>query len=263
MDQGMTPIQARDLVDKFLINYSDLTDFEKSLKKGFFPFYSWSRHAIPLMFETLVQDPTKFSSIAKAKKAIEDQARAGDGPEDRILPEYIREGVGVRYRQDEDGNYEYFVLNNWLPQTMLSEIDSFEELPKMVTDQLGPLWKAPVEMLFQRYVFYDREFTAGKKDFAGVRLQDWQIALLRNIRALSVIDRFKRENNPGMAANVLRALTGINLVKVDLDRANVAYQAQRRRKAQELQRAIQDANEGGHPEEAAVLMKQLEELLRR
>lgn len=79
----------------------DLTAFEKKYMRRIFPFYSWTRKAIPLMIESAIKNPGKTMLYPKTMLALQEGAgieSEGVGnpfPSDQLFPEWIRnKGIG-------------------------------------------------------------------------------------------------------------------------------------------------------------------------
>lgn len=79
----------------------DLTGWEKKYMRRIFPFYSWTRKAIPLMVESAVKQPGKVLMYPRGMSALQQSmGTQGDGvsnpfPADQLFPEWIREkGIG-------------------------------------------------------------------------------------------------------------------------------------------------------------------------
>ena len=265
LDQGMDARAARDLTAKWMVDYNNLTDFEKSVMKTAFPFYAWSRKVTPLMIEAAVSDPSKFAEVGRIKRSLEADSRAGDAPPERIVPEYIKEGLGVRYRQNEKGEYEYLLLNNWVPQGTLAEMDTPGEMADFVVGQLGPIPKTLIEQYFGEYTFFDREFAVGNVDFLGERIPDRLVHVMRNVRYLSVLDRFMRDGgDESTLNNMLRTFTGVNKIKVDVRQASAAARAEKMNEVQKirsfvngLRRKSQEAQKKGDTDRAMALKAEI------
>ena len=57
-------------VKKYLFDYSELTNAERTIFKRVWPFYTWMRKNTPLQFETLIMRGGKYTATAKAMRAI-------------------------------------------------------------------------------------------------------------------------------------------------------------------------------------------------
>jgi hypothetical protein len=83
---------------------TDLTDFERRTMRRIFPFYSWSRKALPLIFESLLMRPTKISayprlmygaSVATGAINPQQQTESDPFPTDALFPNWLEaKGIG-------------------------------------------------------------------------------------------------------------------------------------------------------------------------
>lgn len=143
---------AFDAITKWHFDYSDLSAFESKVIKRLIPFYTWTKHALPLMIEQVGKNPAKMSMYLKAKRNIEmGQEKAAIVP-----PYFIRQGaiqLPFKYK-----GQNMFVLPDLPFKTPLELIDPALAFDKdmSVTDriqvmlgsvgtQITPLIKAPYE----------------------------------------------------------------------------------------------------------------------
>jgi len=143
---------AFDAITKWHFDYSDLSAFESKVIKRLVPFYTWTKHALPLMIEQVGKNPAKMSMYLKAKRNIEHgQEKAGIVP-----PYFLRQGAIQLPFKFKGENM--FVLPDLPFKTPLELIDPALALDKdmSVTDriqvmlgsvgtQITPLIKAPYE----------------------------------------------------------------------------------------------------------------------
>tara|TARA_R110002074_G_scaffold273690_1_gene445232 strand:+ start:1391 stop:4954 length:3564 start_codon:yes stop_codon:yes gene_type:complete len=80
-------------VRKYLFDYSELSDFEKTWMKTFIPFYTWQRKNIPLMLQSMVEQPAQFSKVPKLMNAIEQMS---PDLKDVVTPDYFDEINAIR-----------------------------------------------------------------------------------------------------------------------------------------------------------------------
>jgi len=59
LESGSTDREAANFVNKFMVDYRDLTPFERDTMRTLFPFYAWQRHNIPIQFESWLQQTGK------------------------------------------------------------------------------------------------------------------------------------------------------------------------------------------------------------
>lgn len=143
VDQGKSFEEAVEGVNKFLFDYGELTEFEKSTMRRILPFYTFMRKNVPLMLEQMfIEQPNTFNTLNKAITNIE-----------KMNDDYIDENYRNPYRQDyiqlpfgigenEYGDVQYGISNQ-LPYTQLDRVFDLQKL----AGQASPLIKAPIELL--------------------------------------------------------------------------------------------------------------------
>jgi hypothetical protein len=127
----------------------DLTKFERTVMKRVFPFYSWTRKAIPLSIEAAIVASPKVMAYPRLMEALatangvpsENDTIGGMFPDDQMFPDWIRErGIGPV----AGGPGDYTVVN---PSTPVLDIMTMLGKPGGTTlDMLNPLVKVPAEL---------------------------------------------------------------------------------------------------------------------
>ncbi len=127
----------------------DLTKTERLVMKRVFPFYSWTRKAIPLAMESAMVAAPKVMAYPHLMEAIgtaqgiqgEDPTTGGAFPSDQMFPDWIRErGIGPV----AGGPGSYLVVN---PSTPALDIATMIGRPGgTLLDMLNPLAKVPLEL---------------------------------------------------------------------------------------------------------------------
>lgn len=134
---------------------SDLTPFESNNMRKIFPFYSWTRKAIPLVFENMLTHPGRFMTYPKAMynfgeaNGVDLESLTQPFPEDQVFPDFISEKMTGIGWESEDGHYWSFdagvpqadVLNSFVGGGNPSDIVGG------VVGMLNPFMKTPVELL--------------------------------------------------------------------------------------------------------------------
>lgn len=172
--QRMFQEAAKD-VRKWHPDGMDLTDFERKYLRRIFPFYSWTRKAIPLVIESVVTNPGKTMVYPKAMQALQGMmgigapSRSDPFPQDQLFPDWIMEkGIGPigrygmggipgviasmsRAGKDEAGNPTgYTVVNPSNPAMDL--ISQFAGMGRVqdpisgVAGMINPLFRVPAEV---------------------------------------------------------------------------------------------------------------------
>jgi hypothetical protein len=126
-----------------------LTKFERQVMKRIFPFYSWTRKAIPLAVEAAMVAGPKVMAYPRLMELIatandvpgEGGGTGGMFPEDQMFPDWIRER-GIGPISGEPGSYR--VVN---PSTPVLDIMTMLGKPGgTALDMLNPLVKVPTEL---------------------------------------------------------------------------------------------------------------------
>lgn len=94
-------VDAAAIVRKWHPDGMDLTPFERNVMRRVFPFYSWTRKAIPLVVESLVATPgktmvyPKMQYLAQLVSGTNGSNMSDPFPYDQLFPDWIREkGIG-------------------------------------------------------------------------------------------------------------------------------------------------------------------------
>lgn len=127
---------------------SDLTGFERQLRL-IFPFYSWTRKAIPLIIESILLNPGRVMIYPKAMYAwgqangMDLESMSSPFPSNSLFPEFLTDNMTGPVMQDEDGNT--IGMDFGAPQADI--LNEFGANPLLATaSMLNPLVKMPIEM---------------------------------------------------------------------------------------------------------------------
>ena len=127
----------------------DLTKFERQVMKRIFPFYSWTRKAVPLAIESAIVASPKVMAYPRLMEALstsmgiegEGGGAGGTFPSDQMFPDWLRErGIGPV----AGGPGSYLTVNPSMPTldiaTMLGRPGG------TLLDMLNPIAKVPLEL---------------------------------------------------------------------------------------------------------------------
>lgn len=125
----------------------DMTPFERKVMRRTFPFYSWTRKALPLMVESLVMAPGKVIAYPKFMGGLGEALTGGQGtsdpfPTDQLFPQWIRD-KGIGPVMGTAGNY--LILNPSNPTLDLAS--QFGSPAKGIGSMLNPALRIPAEEL--------------------------------------------------------------------------------------------------------------------
>ena len=167
LQEGLDFEQAAAKVKKFMIDYTDLSAFERNIGRRVFPFYSWLRKNTELEVTQLLKQPGKFALIPKIKNYIESLSEA---PDDIYLPDYYKDLYAIRMPFGlspegkllfgdvlEQGGEQWYLNPNfpWQDLGKIGKVLTGDWLGalKEVTSALNPMGKIPIELITNTETF--------------------------------------------------------------------------------------------------------------
>lgn len=191
--KGQTIDQAVADITKYHFDYQDLSRFERNTVKRVIPFYTWTRHNLPLQMEQFMLQPGKYARYWQAKQEIE----MGTDPEGVVPSYFLNEGFGIHTPFKFGGGDQYLTpdlpftttvqqalpdlsgVNPSAPGTYLSALDGYASMAT-------PLLKTPVERVMNRQFFKGIPFQDKKLD--APKLWDDAPGVGPALRAAGLID---------------------------------------------------------------------------
>lgn len=163
LSKGDTPEQAAKQVFKFHFDYAPeaFTAFERNVMRRIIPFYTWTRHNVPLQLEQLVKQPGKYAGLEKFRRNFEKASGEKAQEEKKYLPEWLKEMFVFRLPGESvDGIPRYLQLD--LPIEDLNKLPFTESGRREITSLLSPFLKYPIERIANRNLYFGSEiFDAG------------------------------------------------------------------------------------------------------
>lgn len=127
---------------------ADLTGFERRLRL-LFPFYSWTRKAIPLVIESTLLHPSRVSMYPKAmynwaqSQGMDLESMSDPFPQHELYPEFLRDRMTGPLYRNEDG--DAIGMDFGFPAADI--VNDFGNNPlKGFLGMVNPLYKAPIEI---------------------------------------------------------------------------------------------------------------------
>jgi len=139
---------AAAIVRKWHPDGMDLTAFERNVMRRMFPFYSWTRKALPLIVESFVATPGKVMAYPKGQYLLQNMLGIETGPTmsdpfpvDQLFPDWIREkGIGPVM----GGPGDYTVINPGNPT--MDIMAQLNNPGKSTIGMINPAARIPFEM---------------------------------------------------------------------------------------------------------------------
>lgn len=141
LKNGGSVDEALDMVTRFHFDYADLSPLERKIKRVV-PFYTWTRHNLPLQIEMLIHQPWKMHLWMKAKASIEEQSS-----EDGIVPDYFSEGMNLPIRTPFNVGGGHLYLQDVSPAADLAFLS--DPISKGL-GMVSPIARVPIEMALNR-----------------------------------------------------------------------------------------------------------------
>lgn len=145
--------EAARRVRKYNFDYSDLTEFEKTVMKRMMPFYTFARKNLPLQIEMILTKPGRINTIPKTFTAVE-RLLGTDVPQteevENTIPNWLLEQTNIRVTNDE----EPIFANLGLPGTdILGPFGAGNNPLAGISSSMTPALKVPIEYATGRSLF--------------------------------------------------------------------------------------------------------------
>ncbi len=267
--RGETPEVAAAHVRRYMIDYGDLTEFERARMKRAMPFYTYPRRAVQAYVGELLKRPSRLSNILHVKHGVE-AASGGPEPDRRFLSEMIRDELGVRVKYRAPGHYEFLLLGKWLPYGVV--LDLAQPISTSL-DMLTPLVKTGSELYTGKRFGTDKDIVSWEGQpgsFLGVHIPravgGWKTErVLRSIAFLNMVDKLvpgqPHRMDPGSPlARVAGALLGTVAQPMDIEKGRRWYIYDLQRKLSRARAAYDKAMAGGYTKEAEEIAGPLERM---
>ncbi len=192
---------------KYLIDYKDLTPFERDIMKNMAWFYTFTSRNLPVQLEKLVTDPGSFSYLNRAYQGAWHGFEEDVHQED--IPKWLNDNLGlpVRTITDADGIEKVAIWNpaGWVPMSEITELANFFREPvgvgesantgaQWIIGKLSPWWQEAIEQVMDKDSYTGEQIDNGEmRDLFGVPIPPGTpirvLHAIRNIRLFTELDR--------------------------------------------------------------------------
>lgn len=147
--KGFTYDDAAKSVNKYLFDYRNVTDFDRSAKRVV-PFWTWVKNNLPLQVEQLIKQPGKYAYLPKFKGLIEGGSEKMMENRARPMPDWLRE------------SYHVHLPDAWhdSPNPVIAKLGVPQEDPakwmdvKEIAGSVSPFIKVPAELTFNKNLYF-------------------------------------------------------------------------------------------------------------
>lgn len=163
--------KAAENTNKFLFDYSDLSDLEKNVFKRVVPFYTWMRKNTPLQLKMLIEKPQIYSGYAKAKREIErsipEDQRLNSDNKNEFAQDWIQLPFSAQSKDGKTGDVKNnpMFLNPSLPLADLARLNpSPSAQVRQLISSTSPLIKAAIELPANKNFYFNSPISKGESD---------------------------------------------------------------------------------------------------
>jgi hypothetical protein len=161
LNKGMSKKAAADMVNKALFDYSDaaMSVFERNIIKRLIPFAKWIKNNLSKQTRLLLTEPGKTVWLGHLKQSGE----AAVDYNDSVMPSWFSDLYAIPTPIKDNGNPVMISTAGLFPQgdlELLSGILNGRFDPKDVFGMLTPILRTPLEILFNKDLYYNQELQA-------------------------------------------------------------------------------------------------------
>ena len=105
MKKGDTFLEGLRHMKKHLLDYSDLTEFEKKVMSQARMFYTWHRKVLPLTFQNMAEHPGRYAALSRMHYNPSMRRDIDHDGQPVYLPEHVRKKSGMKFGTGESATY--------------------------------------------------------------------------------------------------------------------------------------------------------------
>jgi hypothetical protein len=212
LKQGYAPEAAALRTKAAQFDYSQLSQFERSVMRRVVPFYTFSRKNLPFQLEQLATEPGRLATTLRA-------ATAGDDAS--YVPEYLRGGASIPLGAGDREGTTRFISQLGLPfEEAFGKVEGgpnwLRQTAEKYAGSLNPLLKLPLEGLTGRQFYTGRDLDDLYTRTGSVAGD--QLLMNSPLSRAYTQGRTAVEALSGSPAKALNLLTGLRITDVDVEK---------------------------------------------
>lgn len=250
---GRSFTESAEHVNKFLFDYSDLTDFEMNVMRRIIPFYTWIRKNTPLQLEMMLEKPYIYRNLFKTLNTIESNVPDDMKIDREYLNDFAQDWIQLPGKaKNPEGRDEPLL---WNPNLPYDDVDRFfnlltpiESTKKLIT-QANPLIKMPIELGLNKHIFFDSPIERypghtvnmpGYLDPIGhIKGEPAQMSpkvryVLDQIASLQALGKYVEKKGFDRTVHGINHLSGVKVMSYDYEKYKYYMLQERLRELEEL-----------------------------
>jgi hypothetical protein len=279
LDDGVDPITAGARTRRHMLNFGDMSSFERNNIRPLVPFYAWMRASLPSFVVRGIKDPKLLSAVPKLQNGLEELLAGEDRLPRHMRPRWLQETMGIQLGTDPETR-KAVLAGTLLPQegafqaaTALGGLGAsifdpdgstagfdghdFMEGVNWLFGQTSPAFRVPVELASGREIFSKRDIGVEQGE-GDITLQDYLLNQVRPIKEYGLglrqgeIAEAAEEQGAGAAA--ARLLLGGRIQRgLQEDRRRTSIYFEWKAQDDKLRKAIRLAEKNGDDERVVKL----------
>ena len=179
-----------------------LTSAEKALRSTVAPFYAYTKFAVQRSVNLALTRPGTLSWWEHVvKNSRESLADVTPEEMELVVPEFIRDNLGVPIGRDDAGNPTFLMFGNFHPAAELIKATSAieqalqgkdSEVIRLAGEKLSPFVRLPLEKMWNESFYSQRpieRYEGQNVEFLGMSMSKFTAEILRSVRLLNEVDR--------------------------------------------------------------------------
>ena len=193
---GFDPLTAAQKTREGMLNFGDMSSFERNHLRPLIPFYSWMRASLPAFALKAIKDPKQLSAVPKIQIALEEAAAGEDRLPRHLRPRWLQETMAIQIGTDPETRGA-FLAGTLLPQEGVIQAaqglgglgmglggfdgSDFMDTINWFMSQTSPAVRVPFELGTGREVFSGRDIGVNEGE-GEITLDDYLLNQIRPIK---------------------------------------------------------------------------------